>query len=126
MSDQYWLSEEQLARIKPYFHLSYGVPWVDDRKVVSGIIQVIRNVGLAVYGRIKPCIIDLYAGSIWASLTGFHRSDRRERPTRPPYDRCHPSESAPHGLQPDKGGASPSYWPHKWRAEQKIARDLRR
>ena len=55
MSDQFWLSKEQLARIKPYFPLSHGVPRVDDRKVISGIIHVIRN-GLrwrdapAVYG----------------------------------------------------------------------------
>ncbi|VAW02185.1 Mobile element protein [hydrothermal vent metagenome] len=25
MSDQFWLSKEQLARIKPYFPLSHGV-----------------------------------------------------------------------------------------------------
>ncbi len=43
MSDQFWLSEAQLARIKPYFPLSHGVPRVDDRKVTSGIIHVIRN-----------------------------------------------------------------------------------
>jgi transposase len=55
MSDQFWLSKAQLARIKPYFPLSHGVPRVDDRKVISGIIHVIRN-GLrwrdapAVYG----------------------------------------------------------------------------
>ena len=45
MSDQFWLSKEQLARIKPYFPLSHGVPRVDDRKVISGIIHVIRNGG---------------------------------------------------------------------------------
>lgn len=55
MSDHFWLSEEQIVRIEPYFPLSHGVPRVDDRKVVSGIIHVIRN-GLrwrdapAVYG----------------------------------------------------------------------------
>lgn len=43
MSDHFWLSEEQLARIKPYFPLSHWVPRVDVRKVVSGIIHVIRN-----------------------------------------------------------------------------------
>jgi len=43
MSDQFWLSEKQLARIKPYFPLPHGVPRVDDRKVISGIIHVIRN-----------------------------------------------------------------------------------
>ena len=43
MSDQFWLSKDQLARIKPYFPLPHGVPRVDDRKVISGIIHVIRN-----------------------------------------------------------------------------------
>jgi len=43
MSDHFWLSEEQLARIEPYFPLSHGVPRVDDRKVISGIIHVIRK-----------------------------------------------------------------------------------
>ena len=43
MSDYFWLSEEQVARLKRYFPLSHGVPRVDDRKVVSGIIHVIRN-----------------------------------------------------------------------------------
>ncbi len=55
MSDHFWLSEEHLSRIQPYFPRSHGVPRVDDRKVISGIIHVIRN-GLrwrdapAVYG----------------------------------------------------------------------------
>ena len=43
MSDQFWLSKEQLVRIEPYFPLSHGVSRVDDRKVISGIIHVIRN-----------------------------------------------------------------------------------
>ena len=43
MSDHFWLSKEQLARIEPYFPLSHGVPRVDDRKVISGIIHVLRN-----------------------------------------------------------------------------------
>ena len=33
----------QMERIKPYFPLSHGVPRVDDRRVISGIIFVIRN-----------------------------------------------------------------------------------
>ena len=32
-----------MARISPYFPLSHGVPRVDDRRVVSGIVYVIRN-----------------------------------------------------------------------------------
>ncbi len=43
MSDHFWLSVEQLARIEQYFPLSHGVPRVDDRRVISGIIHVIRN-----------------------------------------------------------------------------------
>ena len=37
------LSERQMARIAPYFPLSHGVPRVDDRRVVSGIVDVIRH-----------------------------------------------------------------------------------
>ena len=43
MSDHYWLTEAQLERIKPYFPRSHGRPRVDDRRVISGIIHVIRN-----------------------------------------------------------------------------------
>ena len=43
MSDLFWLSEAQMRRIEPYFPLSHGVPRVDDRRVVSGIIFVTRN-----------------------------------------------------------------------------------
>jgi len=43
MSDLFWLSKAQMRRIEPYFPLSHGVPRVDDRRVVSGIIFVIRN-----------------------------------------------------------------------------------
>ena len=43
MCDLFWLSEEQLARIKPFFPLAHGVPRVDDRKVISGIIFVIKK-----------------------------------------------------------------------------------
>lgn len=43
MSDQFWLNKEQLVRIERYFPLSHGVPRVDDRRVIRGIIHVIRN-----------------------------------------------------------------------------------
>lgn len=38
MSDLIWLSEAQMRRIEPYFPLSHGVPRVDDRRIISGII----------------------------------------------------------------------------------------
>jgi len=37
------LSEAQMRRIEPCFPLSHGIPRVDDRRIVSGIIFVIRN-----------------------------------------------------------------------------------
>jgi transposase len=43
MADLFLLSEAQMRRISPYFPLSHGVPRVDDRRVISGIIFVIRN-----------------------------------------------------------------------------------
>ena len=43
MTEMILLSEAQMARISPFFPLSHGVPRVDDRRVVSGIIFVIRN-----------------------------------------------------------------------------------
>ena len=43
MSDLFLLSERQLARISPDFPLGHGVPGVDDRRVVSGIVYVIRS-----------------------------------------------------------------------------------
>ena len=38
MSDLIWLSDAQMRRIEPYFPLSHGVPRVDDRRIISGII----------------------------------------------------------------------------------------
>ena len=43
MTEMILLSDAQMARISPFFPLSHGVPRVDDRRVISGIIFVIRN-----------------------------------------------------------------------------------
>ena len=43
MSELFLLSERQLARISPFFPLLHGVPRVDDRRVLSGIIYVIKH-----------------------------------------------------------------------------------
>ncbi len=43
MSDHFWLTQTQLDRIKPYFPLSHGIPRVDDLRVISGIIHVIKR-----------------------------------------------------------------------------------
>jgi putative transposase len=43
MNDLFLLSEAQMRRIERYFPRSHGVPRVDDRLVISGIVFVIRN-----------------------------------------------------------------------------------
>ena len=43
MSDLFWLTDAQMERLKRFFPLSHGVPRVDDRRVLSGIIFVNRN-----------------------------------------------------------------------------------
>ena len=43
MSNLFWLTEEQMARLQPYFPKSHGRQRVDDRRVLSGIIFVNRN-----------------------------------------------------------------------------------
>jgi len=43
MGDLFLLSQAQMRQIEPYFPLSHGVPGVDDRRGISGIVFVIRN-----------------------------------------------------------------------------------
>ena len=44
MSNLFWLSEEQFKKIKPLLPNDVrGVPRVDDRRVLSGIIHVIKR-----------------------------------------------------------------------------------
>jgi transposase len=43
MSELYWLTDDQMARLVPYFPKSHGKPRVDDRRVLSGIVFVNRN-----------------------------------------------------------------------------------
>ncbi|MEI4232634.1 IS5 family transposase [Roseovarius sp. D22-M7] len=43
MSDLFWLSDAQMARLEPCFPKSHGKPRVDDRRVLSGIIFINRN-----------------------------------------------------------------------------------
>ena len=75
MDDLFMLSEAQMRRIEPYFPLSHGVPRVDDRRILSGIVFVIRN-GLrwrdapAAYGPHKT----IYNRFIrWSRLGVFNR-----------------------------------------------------
>jgi putative transposase len=43
MTDLFLLSQAQMGRIVRYFPLSHGVARVDDRRIVSAIVFVIKN-----------------------------------------------------------------------------------
>ncbi len=43
MSDLYWLNDDQMAKLEPFFPKSHGKPRVDDKRVLSGIIFINRN-----------------------------------------------------------------------------------
>lgn len=43
MSDLFLLSPAQMSKIEPFFPRSHGVPRVDDRRVISGIVYVIKH-----------------------------------------------------------------------------------
>ena len=112
MTDLIWLSKAQMRRIEPYFPMSRGVPRVDDRRIISGIIFVIRN-GLrwrdapVAYGPPKT----IYNRFIrWSRLGVFDKifvvPGSKGRQARSVDDRRHLSEGAPHGSQPArKSGA---------------------
>ncbi len=75
MSGQFWLTGEQVERLRPHFPKARGKPRVDDRRVLSGILFVLRN-GLrwqdapAVYGPHKT----LYSRFVrWSRLGVFAR-----------------------------------------------------
>lgn len=81
MSDVFLLSRQQLNRIKPYFPVSHGIPRVDDLRVVSGIIYVIRlacngRMPRRPMGRTRPSTTGLYAGAERGSLTRSSASCR--------------------------------------------------
>jgi putative transposase len=43
MGNLVWLTEAQMRKIEPYFPLSHGVPRVDNRRIISGMVFVILN-----------------------------------------------------------------------------------
>lgn len=43
MSNLFWLTDAQMARLEPFFPKYHGKPRVDDRRVLSGFIFINRN-----------------------------------------------------------------------------------
>lgn len=52
MSNLFWLTEAQMARLEPFFRKSHGKPRVDERRVLSCIIFINRN--MACGGVMRP------------------------------------------------------------------------
>jgi hypothetical protein len=55
MSDPFWLTDEQMDRLRPFFLKSHGRLRVDDRRVLSGITVVNRN-GLRGRDHVRPSL----------------------------------------------------------------------
>ena len=127
MEGLFWLSEEQLERIQPFFPKSRGVSRVDDRKVLSGIIYVQRH-GLRSRGcpsrlwtlqnPLQPLPPLVGERNLPVDLLGVGpirrhraRSQCRTRSwcgARGGADGgCHLHQSPSHCLQPQKGGTAP-------------------
>jgi transposase len=75
--DQFWLSDEQFARIAPHLPTdTRGKPRVDDRRVISGIIHVLKSGGRwvdapPVYGPRKTLynrFVRWAAKGVWSTL----------------------------------------------------------
>src|SRR5262250_2824215 len=113
MSDLVLLSRAQMRRIDAFFPRSRGLPRVDDRRVISGIIYVIRH-GLQWkdaprgYGPPKT----LYNRFMrWSLLGVFARifaalAAEADRPERLMIDR-HAPEGTSHCREPASKGAFP-------------------
>ncbi len=43
MNDLFWLTDDQMKRLRPFSPKSHGKPRVDDRGVLRGIVFVNRN-----------------------------------------------------------------------------------
>jgi transposase len=75
MSGQFWLTDVQVERLRPHFLKARGKPRVDDRRVLGGILHVLRN-GLrwqdapAIYGPHKT-LYNRFAR--WSRLGVFAR-----------------------------------------------------
>lgn len=79
MLDYFWLSDEQFRRLAPLLpNKSRGVPRVDDRRVISGIVHVLKSGGRwadapSVYGPKKTLynrFVRWSAKGVWTEV--FH------------------------------------------------------
>lgn len=123
------LSDNQMRRIEPYFPLSHGIPRVDDRRILSGILFVIRN-GLrwrdapssygphkTLYNRfVRWSRLDVF-NRIFAELAGEGDGTLMIDALRSKRIELRPAFS--------KRGFTPMYRAQSWRTDQQAACRLR-
>jgi hypothetical protein len=111
MADLFLLTRAQMRRVEPFFPRSRGLPRVDDRRVISGIIYVIRN-GLQwndaprAYAQdaVQPiCLLE----RPWRIRAHLRGPGCRSREAGSADDRHHPSEGASDGGEPAAKAAFP-------------------
>jgi len=130
-SDLIWLSEAQMRRIEPYFFpLSHGVPWVDDRRIISGIIYASGTVcagatPLPSTGRQRRSTIVSSAGAGLVCSTRSSPASRRRTQARPVDDRRHAFKAYQTTASLKKRACSQRYWVHQRRPELKATCRLR-
>ena len=124
------LTAPQMRRLALHFPFSHGVSRVDDRRVVSGIIHVIRR-GLqwrdapAAYGPHET----LYNRFVrWSRMGVFDRIFAAlAAEAGPADDRQHPPQGPSHRGQPaHRGALPPLFRPDQGRPEPQAPRRLRR
>ena len=117
-----WLTEEQFARLQPLLpNKPRGVPRVDDRRVISGILHVLRN-GLrwrdapACYGPYKTLynrFVRWSAAGVFARLFTALAAERDERGLVM-LDSTHITAHRTASQPAKKRGTSPRDWPDPW------------
>src|SRR3954451_4371553 len=125
LMDQFWLSDEQFARIAPLLPTdTRGKPRVDDRRVISGIVHVLKSGGRwvdapPVYGPRKTLynrFVRWAAKGVWSNL--FERlASAGGPPTQGLIDSS--AVKAHRCASGGKGGAEPSHRPlARWQNHQ--------
>ncbi|MDF3604684.1 IS5 family transposase [Paracoccus sp. DMF-8] len=132
MSDLFWLTDAQMARLEPFFPKSHGKPRVDDRRVLSGIIFINRN-GLrwrdapaaygphkTLYNRWKRWSDKGIFAQMMAGLAAGHGEEKTVM-IDATYLKAHRTATS---MGVKKGAWAPD-WSHQGRHEHQVARHLR-
>ena len=114
MSDLFWLSDEAWSAIEPHLPKNQpGARRVDDRRVISGILHVLkvgcrwRDVPVT-YGPPRPSTIAIIAGRNAASGSAFSKGWRHAAPFRRNFPSTAPTSRRIARHKAQKGGVAAS------------------